>query len=675
MKRFHSMRVLTIVIVLSTILTACNTPTPTAQPRSTSNPSVTAAPPPTVAPGETPAPTIEPASGIIRDPVTSADQQDAQLVTTTDLPIGDLRMLAMKFKGLPLDAPDHTCTAQPPEYNVGDQKSFHVSNSQTFEQFVVTATLEYKGDHVYMWVDNHWLDQVDKQAIIDAGQTFNDKIYPRDRQLFGNEWTPGIDCDPHLYVLHTSNTSAGGYFDSVDEYTTAVRPESNEHEMFYIDLEGIGGPQQVGDSFYLGVLAHEFQHMIHFHMDRNEDTWANEGLSDLAMFLNGYSVGGADQEFALAPDTQLNFWPEGGGQGVNYGAAFTFWLYFYDKFGEKGITDLVADPLNGLDGVAASLKQVGYNGTLDDFFANWVVAKYLNKPALADGRYGFTKSSPPLAAQEETINSYPFNQQNSVHLYAAKYFPFQGNKDITISFTGSTKAQMIATQPHSGQYFMWSNRGDSTDLSLTHEFDLTSVKSATLKYSAWYSLEDQWDYGYVDVSEDGGQTWKILKTPSGTDSNPNNNSYGWGYTGASGGNKAQPVWLQESVDLSAYAGKKILVGFEVVNDLAVNLPGLAIDDVSIPEINYQTNFETDDGGWKSAGWVRTNNYVPEQFIVQLVAFGKDGTTSVTRLPVNADDTGQWDIPLSTLKQGVVIVSATAPKSSEPAVFEWSATQK
>ncbi|HET7378373.1 MAG TPA: hypothetical protein VFK30_16800, partial [Anaerolineae bacterium] len=500
---------------------------------------------------------------------------------------------------------------------------------------------------------------------------FNDKIYPRDRQLFGSEWTPGIDCDPHLYVLHTSNTSAGGYFNSEDEYTTAVRPDSNEHEMFYIDLEGVGGPQIVGVGYYMSTLAHELQHMIHFHIDRNEDTWVNEGLSVLAQFLNGYEIGGYDAIFADEPNTQLDFWPEGGGEGVNYGAAFTFWLYFYDKFGEKGITDLVADPLNGLDGVAAALKQVGYNGTVDDFFANWVVAKYLNKPTLADGRYGFTKSSPPLAATEPLIKSYPFNQHNSVQLDAAKYFPFRGSHDITINFTGSTKALMIPARPHSGQNFMWSNRGDSTDLSLTHEFDLTSVKSATLNYSAWYSLEDQWDYGYVDVSEDGGQTWKILKTPSGTDSDPNHNSFGWGYTGASGGNKSNPVWLPQSVDLSAYAGKKILVGFEVVNDLAVNLPGLAIDDVSIPEINYKTDFETDNGGWQSAGWVRTDNFVPENYIVQLISFGKDGSTSVTRLPMNADNTGQWNIPLSTLNQAVIAVSATAPKSSETAYFNWS----
>ena len=178
----------------------------------------------------------------------------------------------------------------------------------------------------------------------------------------------------------------------------------------------------------------------------------------------------------------------------------------------------------------------------------------------------------------------------------------------------------------------------------------------------------------MDVSTDGGKTWKILQPPSSTDRDPNNNNYGWGYTGSSGSG-AKPQWIQESVDLSGYAGKKIMVGFEVVNDLAVNLPGMAIDDVEIPEINYTADFENDAGGWQPIGWLRTNNYVPQDFILQLISFGQDNSTTVTRLPLNPDNTGQWAVPLSTLKQAVIVISPTALKSSEPALFQWSIAKK
>ena len=670
------------LLVIGLVLSACAAPTPTATPPASPTVEVTrSSPTPAGTPigggaggVSLPKPFQGSTLGIIREPVSEIDRADAAAISNADLPNGDLRELGIRLQGLPADTPDKTCTV-PTEYTVGDQEVFYVSNSQTFEQFDVTATLVSEEPNVYMWVDNNWLSQVDQDAIRRAGQIFDQQIIPRDRSVFGMEWSPGIDCDPRLHVLHTSNTAAGGYFSSVDEYVTAVRKDSNEKEMFYIDLEGIGGPRRVGSSFYLGVLAHEFQHMIHFHMDRNEDTWANEGLSDLAMFLNSYSIGGADQAFSASPDTQLNFWPEGGGGGANYGAAFTFWLYFYDKYGEQGIRDIVADQRNGLDGVAEALQKLGFSGTLDDFFADWVVAKFLDNPALDDGLYGFAKSDPPTAALAETIDRFPFqlDTPGSVAQYAAEYYQLQGARDLQVDFVGATKARMIDADPHSGQSFWWSNRGDSANMRLTREVDLSSVSTATLSYWTWFDFEADWDYGYVTVSTDGGQTYQILKTPSGTDRDPNNNNLGWGYTGNSGGGPS-PQWIQESVDLTPYAGQKILLRFEVVNDLAVNLPGFAIDDIQIPEIGFKDDAES-DSGWTAEGWVRTNNFVPQNYIVQVVGYGKDGSTSVTRLPLNADNTGSWDIPLSQWNSGVLVLAATAVKSSEPALFNWSMSEK
>jgi hypothetical protein len=665
-------RFTTLLMICTLALSACVTPTPTAQPTDEPTASPEPSQPPTAEPDVTPSPVDT--GDIIRDPASDADRANAEAIQSADLPIGDLRELGIRLTGLPADTPEATCTSAT-EYNVGDEEIFHVSNNQTFEQFDVTASLVSKEPNVYMWVDNDWLSLVDQNAVEAAGQEFDAKIIPRDRSLFGREWSPGIDCDVRLHVLHTSNTAAGGYFSSVDQYIVAVREDSNEKEMFYIDLEGIGGPDQIGSSFYLGVLAHEFQHMIHFHTDRNEDTWANEGLSDLAMFLNDYDIGGADFAFAFLPNTQLNFWPEGGGGGENYGAAFTFWLYFYDKYGERGIQDIVADPRNGLDGVAEALQQVGYRGALDEFFADWVAAKFLDDPSLDDGRYGFEKTDPPTAELADTISSYPhqFDAPQAVNQYAAQYYMLRGDHDLHIDFVGSTKARMIDAQAHSGEHFWWSNRGDSANMRLTREVDLSGVSSATLRYWTWFDTEEDWDYGYVTVSEDGGQTYTILRTPSSTDRDPNFNNLGWGYTGNSGGGES-PEWIQESVDLSAYAGKQILLRFEVVNDLAVNLSGFCIDDIEIPEIGFSDDAES-DSGWTAEGWIRTNNFVPQNFIAQVIGYGKDGDTTVTHLPLDADNTGAWDIPLSQMNSAVLVLAATSVKSSEPALFTWTITEK
>ncbi len=613
-------------------------------------------------------------SHLLRDPVTPADRADEKLINSVDIPIGDLRELAIRFKGIAPATPLKNCTTAP-TYNVGDQEQFSVMDNDSLKTFTVTATLIGKSDAAYMWLDNHWLNLVNHDALQKSLQTVTDKILPRNHALFGQEENPGIDCDPRIHILNTSGTNAGGYFSGVDQVTKQVRSDSNEKDLVYIDIEGSGGPQAVGSDYYNGVIAHELQHLILNNQDKNEDTWVSEGMSDLAIFLNGDDPDGADYVAAQTPNIQLNSWPDGGVAGAeNYGTAFSFMLYFWDRYGDAGVQALAAEPANGLAGVQNVLNKIDPGKQANDFVADWMIARLLDDPSLDNGRYGYSKVHRAKVEPRQTITQYPFNEQASVHQYAADYTEFQGTHDLTIDFSGSTKVPMINAQPHSGQYFLWSNRGDVTDLRAQHEFDLSNVKNATLNYWTWYDLEKNWDYAYLSVSEDGGKTWQLLKAPSMTDSNPTNANYGWGYTGKSGGGD-QPQWIQESVDLSPYAGKKIIVSFDVINDLAVNLPGFAIDDVTVPELNYQTDFEKDDGGWQTAGWVRTNNYVPQEYIVQLISFGKDGRTTVSRLPVNADNTAQWNIPLSQLEKAIVVVSPMASKTTEVAPYSWSAQEK
>ena len=160
---------------------------------------------------------------------------------------------------------------------------------------------------------------------------------------------------------------------------------------------------------------------------------------------------------------------------------------------------------------------------------------------------------------------------------------------------------------------MWySNKTDYSDTTITRRFDLSGVDSATLAYNVWYHIENLWDYGYVMVSTDDGATWDILETPEMTWENPHNNAYGPGYTGLSDG------WVAESISLDAYAGQDILLRFEMITDDATTQPGMLIDDVRIPEIDYASDFEADSGGWEARGWIWTDNTLPQQVWVQAV---------------------------------------------------------
>ena len=82
--------------------------------------------------------------------------------------------------------------------------------------------------------------------------TFENKIYPTDRAFFGSEWTPGVDDDPHIYILYTNGLgqTAGGYFSSSDEYPPQISQYSNAHEMFYINSS-----ESLSEPYTFGSLA------------------------------------------------------------------------------------------------------------------------------------------------------------------------------------------------------------------------------------------------------------------------------------------------------------------------------------------------------------------------------------------------------------------------------------
>ncbi len=606
-------------------------------------------------------PTPAPPPVVNRSPAGELGKETEALLKDTVIPVRDLHDLAIRLQGLPPDTPRTVDPEGSPDYEVGTRRLFHASNVDTEEQFQVYATLEYKTEHVYMWVEEG--EPVDQDDLEAAADLFEEQTYPTNRAFFGSEWTPGVDSDPHLSILHATNlgSSVAGYYSSADEFVSAVREDSNEMEMFYINIDNV----RLNSRFYNGVLAHEFQHMIHWYNDRNEESWLNEGFSELATYLNGFDVGGADFIFAEAPDTQLNTWPSGpGAAGANYGASYLFTSYFLDRFGSDATRALVAHEENSFASVEAVLRQQGANLGYEDLFGDWVIANLLDDPDLGDGRYGYEDIDPSAFDVETTYfqNAYPVSEETTVHQHGTDYIELQSERPLTLSFTGSTQVGLVDTKARSGEYIWWSNRGDDSDMMLTRTFDLSEVSDATLSYWTWYDIEKDWDYAYVQASADGGQTWEILQTPSGVGTNPNGNSFGWAYTGQSGSGD-EPEWIREEVDLSAYAGEQVLVRFEYVTDDAVTRPGFILDEVSVPEIGYADGFEADGGGWSSEGFIRHANILPQRWMVQLVLFGSE--TTVRRLELAEDQTGSWMVPLSSeTDRAIVTVSGLAPVTTE-----------
>ena len=617
-------------------------------------------------------PTPAPTPTIHREPTGEVGQETEALLAETVIPVRDLHELAIRLRGLPPETERTVNQGGAPDYDIGTRRLFHASNVDTEEQFDVYATLVYKTEHVYMWVEENV--RIDQDALKAAADLFENETYPTNSAFFGSEWTPGVDNDPHLSILHATNLgdSVAGYYSSADEFVSSVREDSNEMEMFYINI----GNVRPNSPFYNGVLAHEFQHMIHWHNDRNEDTWLNEGFSELATDLNGFDIGGSDWAFADAPDTQLNSWPSGpGAAGPNYGAAYLFTSYFLDRFGSDATRALVAHPENSFTSVDEVLREIGSDHTYENLFADWAIANLLDDPTIGDGHYGYRDIDPPPLDVETTYyaSAYPVSESATVHQHGTDYIEVQGTQPLSLSFTGSTQVGLVDTTAHSGQYVWWSNRGDDSDMRLTQSFDLSDVSEATLSYWVWHDIEKDWDYAYLEISPDGGKTWNIIRAPSSVDTNPNGNSFGWAYTGTSGGGE-EARWIEEEVDLSDYVGQEVMLRFEYITDDAVNRPGLVLDDISIPEINYSNDLETDGGGWESAGFVRHANVLSQRWLVQIVTLGAE--PDVKRLELSDSQTGAWTIPLSKdIDRAVIAVSGLAPVTTEMGSYSYEITEQ
>ncbi len=587
------------------------------------------------------------------------------------IPEAELPDLAQRFEGIQ----DIPATLPPPPsfFQAGDTQVFWASNDDTNNNFQVNATLEYVTPHVYFWVQDGV--RYNQQSLQNLADTFENKIYPTDREFFGSEWTPGIDGDPHLYILYAKGLgkSVAGYFNSTDEYTPQVAKYSNAHEMFYLNADAVNLAQE----FTYGVLAHEFQHMIPWNRNRQVTAWLNEGFSEVASLLNGYYTSNFDFAYASNPDIQLIEWPEHPLDPTPYyGGSFLFLTYFLDRFGEPATQALVGNPGNDLNAVDSVLQQIGAKSpdtgaplTADDVYLDWAVTNYAQEGSYDNGRYTYTSQfTLPTFKPTTRINNCPTSLSNqTVHQYGVDYIRITCSGSYTLHFQGATQVNMLPVAPYSGIYAFWSNKSDGSDMTLTHTFDFTNQSGPiTLKYHTWYEIEQDFDYVYLAASLDG-KTWQTLRTPGGTDQNISGSNLGWGYTGHSGGSNTSQ-WIEEDVDLSEFAGKKVQLRFEYVTDGEVTGDGFLLDDVSIPQINYFSNFELDNGGWEANGWVRIQNTIPQTFRLALITDGK--SINITDIPVKPD--GSADIPISIgngTQEAILVVVGTERYTRQEALYQ------
>ncbi|MCP4425227.1 MAG: hypothetical protein GY803_12090 [Chloroflexi bacterium] len=598
--------------------------------------------------------------------ITTAQQAAFDELSQTMPPERDDIALAVAYRGADMAAvSDPAPVAEP--LTVGTRQTFIVNNLIDNTIVEINAVLSGVSEHGYFWFDTgpESVDP-DLDLLTQIGVEF-DAIYEADTFYFGSESSPGIDGDPHVYIVHASplalcgSASCGfaGYFIADNTLPKAANPESNEHEMFIMNS------QQFGGGYYLNVLAHEFRHMIEDNHDQGDADWEAEGSATLAEELLGYPDNGRyrGNAFLQNPDQQLNSWVDSAEFSTTtyYGIGYLLNRYIYDRLGVDLYRQFATSDGYGLRAVDAVAAANGLDLTGQQLWLDWLAALAIHNDSNAPEMYQFKGTALDTAVMTSIQNGENFD--TTVAQYAVDYYELPTGS-TTIQFQGQRLVPLLNTVPYSGEMMWYAQRANYSAPRLTRTVDLAGVEAATLQYAVFADIEQGWDFAYVSVSVDDGRTWQGLIADNMQGLAPEDNPSGSAYADRFYTGRAQ-TWVEESIDLSPYAGQIVQLRFEYVTDLILTYGGLALDNIAIPEIGFYDDVETLADGWTAEGFVRANAYMPQTWHLQLVTYENDAP-AVEMLSLNDDQT--LSLTIDEAQRPILIVAASAPFTLEPAHY-------
>lgn len=593
---------------------------------------------------------------INQQPIPARAYGDLLTLLTADYPTHDYFETAVRLGGE--DLGERTVTGE--AYAVGDTRQFYNDPDR------ITATLMGMTDHAYFWVEEGL--EYEFADVQEAADKFENEYYGRLIDLFGDVWMPGMDNDPRISILHTSDASEAelGHFTSEDEYPRSLFSRSNEQEMVYLNM----GELRLHSDYYYATLVHEVQHLIQWHVDPSETVWLNEGLSQLAEIYLGYDDTAETRDYLEEPDTRLNNWNYDDDQVYrHYAAAYLFSVYLWEQFGDEAIRDLSRHPANGLASVHAILQTYAPSITLEQLLANWAAANFLDDPN-AGTLFNYENLNFRRPSMKHTLEQgETLDVVNEINQYGVHYIDLSDLRgETTITFAGDTAVNLIDNSPNDGQQFWYSPAVNEMNASLITTFDLTNADAATLRYNVWHQLEEDYDYAYVSISTDDGQTWELL-VPADASAG----AFGPSYNGSSA-NKANQSegWLKESISLNSYVGQQVQVRWDVLTESSIAEQGFAIDDITIPELAFYEDVETDLQAWQADGFLPVGYQIPQHWSVLLIEEGPD--PSVTTMTLNELNQGKWIVDIGK-GGGVLVIMPQAPFVNNPAQYWLNITQE
>jgi len=556
----------------------------------------------------------------------------------------------------PRPLPTSDLVVQHPRIVPNARRAFWVVDGTTGGLRQVNARLRTQTAQTAMWVEQGLWHDV--RALETAAEEFETEVFTPTSVLFGSGWWPGIDSCPRIQILHATSLGGGirGYASTRDQYPASVHPRSNQADLIVVNSDEV----EVGSSAYLALLARELTRLTVWHQDRNEAAWIREGLVELGTSLTGAGTESIVGAYAEQPDVSLARWTNTEAQR---GASYLLTTYLHQRFGADAVRALSSEPANGTRGFSAALNSLDAKLSFDQFFGDWLASTYLAASADGGVEGGVSEDLEPGPLTASAVyTTYPVTGTATVNQLGADFVVLHGDKDLAVVFEGRQETPLLTETAALEGLAWWSNSADESLAVLTRTLDLADIEEAAITYRAWYDIERDYDYVALEVSEDAGANWQVLRTPSGTGSDPQDNNPGWGYTGSSAG------WIEEEVDLGDYAGETIQVRFSYLTDAAFTGDGFVLDEIVVRRGQDETTDPVDLSRWNPGGFVLTDGNVPQTYTAVLITLGD--TTETESLSVDPDNTAQWTIPLGRddVDEAILVLSARAPFTRQPAAY-------
>ena len=554
---------------------------------------------------------------------------------------------------------------KPQSYNVGDIKNWWVQTDpdlQGISFHELASTCKAVGDNCYIFVsDESWngakVTQEQIEELVDSFDNttpnFSDKgIYDVDVETFGVP--PDIDGDEKivifLYDIEDDFATTGqaniGYFWSKDQfddgdpalaYDRGNDPiRSNEAEIFYIDTYPLLDEDIFGIDQAKSTLAHEFQHMIHYEHDADEETFTNEGCSEIAEYVCGY---GLRPNSSYAKNTNVNFLSWGLTESVidDYSRAANWTLYLYEQYPDGILKDLV----NRTHEVIGN-----FNGTFNNYtpirdgwgvFEDFLIANYLNDKSFND-KYGYdyTPLTKPAPHFTHIGNMNVGETTVSINNLGAQYIEFSNGNELTVNFTntfGILRIRAIKTgnlEPVIEEIPIENNMAEYTPTGYGTTYDKVALliynkSDVGVPESYTYSATGTTEAGSIELAYEDGVPDGYA--PPGTWANPGD-SAAVKFDGITGG-KIDSIRIAFrrngtiQLDISEFDGSSFIRGNNLYGPTQVNSPD------STTSVPYPVPYDN----WVTVNLTGANIDATNDFVVSLLL---GNNTSAPGIMVSAE---------------------------------------